>query len=106
MRRDFGGAAARDNKWEDKPRNSRQQTFMENGDLNNADFEEYYKAQVCVYTCVCLCVSLCEGLCVSVYVCVCVSLCGDGLTDTKRRTQRYAVLQQLGLAACACWLSL
>lgn len=58
MRRDFGGAAARENKWEDKPRHSRAQTFMENGDLNNPDFEEYYKAQVCV---ACVCVSLCVG---------------------------------------------
>lgn len=49
MRRDFGGANARENKWSqdkaDQPRHSRQQTFMENGDLNNPDFEEYYRAQ-------------------------------------------------------------
>jgi hypothetical protein len=68
MRRDFGGANARENKWSqdkaDQPRHSRQQTFMENGDLNNPDFEEYYRAQVCVNSLVCVGVVVCGCVCV------------------------------------------
>lgn len=46
MRRDFAGENKRDNKWEDKPRHTREQTFLGTEDLSNNLFEEYYKEQV------------------------------------------------------------